>query len=196
MGENILTVNAAGLQHLPFYHVAPYRLIRFPSHVVFHNLQSLRIACSSSTLVDILSRTSHQLTQLIAAIDCPYCIADSRRRLFSGLAEIRFLTVLQIKYSQYMSPDSIAVDDVPSEDISGEESVLKLLRGGSRSTLKLFWFGANSHMVRNIEMEAIAAEMRLMQESESLEVGGVDGQLLTAEKREPVQSRSCIRFCN
>ena len=55
--ENILTVNAAGLQHLNFSNLwpLPHRPILFPSHVVFHNLQSLMITRSSSTLLDILS---------------------------------------------------------------------------------------------------------------------------------------------
>ena len=52
--------------------------------------------------------------------------------------------------------------------------VLMLLRGGSRATLKHFRFRTLVSHMNDIETEAIAAEMRLMQESESLESGVVN----------------------
>ena len=66
--------------------------------------------------------------------------------------------------------------------MSVADCVLMLLRGGSRATFKHFTFSTNigTTPMNAIEMEAIAAELRLMQESESLEVGIVDKQLLTA----------------
>ena len=87
--KNILTRNAAGLQHLQLLFSRRSSTL-FPSHVMFHNLQSLNIACDNDFLLDILSRTNHRLKQLFVG----YC-RSNRRDFFTRLSDlIRFLTIL------------------------------------------------------------------------------------------------------
>ena len=166
--DNILTVNAAGLQHLIISPTSSFP--RLPSHVVFHNLQSLFIGCDGENVLDILSRTSHRLKQLIVNVS-QGCLVGPKN-FFARLSELSFLTILQFDTCTPIGKRGL----IP--DLSLEDSVLMLLRGGSRSTLKYFSFDTRKKIT--IETGAIAAEMRLMQGSESLEFGRVNGQFLTA----------------
>ena len=181
MRENILTRNAAGLQHLQL-EVRSLPQFSFPSHVIFHNLQSLVIGCEGDNLLDILSRTSRRLTRLVVT----HCNVPNRRDFLTRLSDVvTFLTILQIELIKIEGGSGISQADF----------VLTLLRGGSRATLKQFRFVPDRDEVSDIGMDAIAAELRLMQESESLEVGIVNQSLLTAEKKviRPVPRN---RFCN
>ena len=162
--ENILTVNAAGLQHL---HLTTWsEAYRLPAHVVFHNLLTLIIDCDCEILLDILSRTSHRLEQLTVI----RCYGLTGRIFFTTLSDIKFLTILKISCSIDRESDTIT-------EQSFTDSVLMLLRGGSRSTLKHFKFATN-FPISSIQAGEIAAEMRLMQESESLESGIVDDKMI------------------
>ena len=170
--ENILTVNAAGLQHLQLKASYTEYFRRLPSHVIFHNLKTLIIDCDWDFLQAILSRTSHRLEQLIVT----WCYGVKGRNFLTKLSEIKFLTMLKITFSMAWGPDPVA-------EQSFTDSVLMLLRGESRSTLKHFKF-ASCCPIGDIPKGEIASELRLMQESESLESGIVqdewpcsDGQL-------------------
>ena len=165
MRENILTMNAAGLHHLQLFSALEISY-HFPSHVMFQNLQSLTFSGSGSALLDILSRTSHRLHTL--TIDSVW--EDKQLNLVARLSKIRFLTRLEIVLGPH---PGLYGEKTPLQNL-----VLMLLRGGSRSTLKYFWFG--NDFTINEESGKVAAEMRLMQESESLLVGGMYHQMLTA----------------
>ena len=152
--ENILTVNAAGLQHLQLVVESGEEFCRFPSHVMFNNLRTLIVNCYSDILLDILSRTSHRLEHLIVT----WCYGVDRRIFFTQLSKIKFLTILKIT-------SGIASEAI--DDISHKDSVLMLLRGASRTTLKHFKFFTDFPIIDSAG--EIAAQLRLMQESESLE---------------------------
>ena len=163
--ENFLTMNASGLQHLQLKSTTPLteHFCRLPAHVTFHNLQTLITYCDCEILLDILSRASHRLKRLIVI----RCHLMDRRNVFAQLSKIKFLTVLKITFDTVTDADPIA-------DLSFSDSALMLLRGGSRSTIKHFRLSANMPM-NDTEAGEIAAELRLMQESESLESAIVEG---------------------
>ena len=159
-GNHLLTVNAAGLQHLLLKWKSETTFRRFPPQVMLPNLKTLVVDCNCDTLLDILSRTSHRLEQLIVT----WCYGLDGRNLFSKLSEIKFLTIIKIRFCFPSGPDP---------EPSFTDSVLMLLRGASRSTLKHFKFASYSCI--DVQIEEIATELRLMQKTESLESGIVEG---------------------